>query len=494
MHPPSEPGKLSRFGTQLRRVLIIAATLCSFKGGAAELPATTVKALRVAGIPHSSVAVWVQEVGAARPTLSVNAAAAVNPASTMKLVTTYAALELLGPAYRWKTEAYLDGEHLVLRGTGDPKLTYESFWMLLRNLRGRGLRELRGDVVLDRTYFAAAQYPPFDSEAFRPYNVAPDALLVNFKSVRFGFVPEQDKGVFIFVQPALPGMEVVNALKLGAGPCPDGGRAFRELTQAAFQSRPPRASFTGTYPLACGEREMNVALHEPQDYVGAMLRELWTELGGTWSGQIREGTPSPAARLVYVHESEPLSHMVRDMNKFSNNVMTRQLFLTLGAELGGPPARASEAARVIREWLAAKKIAAPEQVLENGSGLSRIERISAQHLGQMLQAAWRSAVMPEFVASLPIVATDGTMRKRMTNARAAGNAHIKTGLLADARAIAGYVLDRSGRRHVVVMIVNHPKAPDADAAMDALLEWVYDAATAPARATTNRPGASPPRP
>ena len=480
--------------TQLGRVLIIAATACSFKATAADLPPATLQALRSAGIPQGAVSVWVQEVGAARPTVSLNAGASVNPASTMKLVTTYAALELLGPAYRWKTEAYVDGEHLLLRGYGDPKLTYESFWMLLRNLRGRGLRELRGDVVLDRSYFAPAQYAPFDSEAFRPYNVPPDALLVNFKSVRFGFVPQQEKGVFIFVQPALPGMEVVNSLKLGTGPCPDGGRAFRDLTQASFESRPPRASFTGTYPLACGERELNVALHEPHDYVAAMIRELWTEMGGTWSGTVREGVASPGARLVYVHESEPLSEVVRDINKFSNNVMARQLFLTLGAELRGPPARPAEAARAVKDWLATKNIAAPELVLENGSGLSRVERISARHLGQVLQAAWRSAVMPEFVASLPIVATDGTMRRRLRDGRAAGNAHIKTGLLADARAMAGYVLDRNGRRQVVVMIVNHPRAPEADAAMDALLESIYESATAPARATTHRRGASPHRP
>jgi D-alanyl-D-alanine carboxypeptidase/D-alanyl-D-alanine-endopeptidase (penicillin-binding protein 4) len=209
---------------------------------------------------------------------------------------------------------------------------------------------------------------------------------------------------------------------------------------------------------------------------------------------VREGSASPAARLVYVHESEPLAEIVRDINKFSNNVMARQLFLTLGAELGGPPARSEEAARVIKAWVAAKKIAAPELALENGSGLSRIERISAQHLAALLLAVWRSPVMPEFVSSLPVVASDGTMRKRLRGERVAGNAHIKTGLLSDARAIAGYVLDRGGRRHVVVMIVNHPKAPQADAAMDALLEWVYDKPTAPTRAITNRPSASPGRP
>src|SRR5207245_1940327 len=153
---------------------------------------------------------WVQEVGAPRPTIALHPDTPVNPASVMKLVTTYAALELLGPAYRWKTEAYLDGEHLVLRGTGDPKLNYESFWMLLRSLRGRGLRELRGDVLLDRSYFGPAQYSPFDSDTYRPYNVTPDALLVNFKSLRFTFVPEGDQGVRVYAEPTLPGMELVN--------------------------------------------------------------------------------------------------------------------------------------------------------------------------------------------------------------------------------------------------------------------------------------------
>jgi serine-type D-Ala-D-Ala carboxypeptidase/endopeptidase (penicillin-binding protein 4) len=479
--------------THLFRVLIIAATLLSFKSAAQDLPRQVREALRTAGVPASSVSAWVQEVGAPRPSVAARAETPMHPASVMKLVTTYAALELLGPAYRWKTEAYVDGEDLILRGYGDPNLNYESFWLLLRNLRGRGLRELRGDVVLDRSYFGPAQYSPFDSELFRPYNVTPDALLVNFKALRFTFIPEGDKGVRVFAEPQLPGLEIVNQLKLGDGGCPDGNRAFRELIQASFQSRPPRASFVGTYPLSCGERDLNIALHEPQDYVAAMIRQLWSEMGGSWSGSVRDGVVPAGARLLYVHESEPLGDIVRDINKFSNNVMARQLYLTLGAEFGGPPARTEEAARAIKEWVA-KKITAPELVLENGSGLSRTERISARHLAALLLAAWRSPVMAEFVSSLPVVAADGTMKKRLRGERVAGSAHIKTGLLADARAIAGYVLDRNGRRHVVVMIANHPKAPEADAAMDALLQWVYDSPTVRSRPITNRPGASPSRP
>lgn len=482
---------------------MIKATRAAFKGllllfmaapaFGADLPAAVTRELRALDIPLSSVGVVVQEIGAARPTLALNSRRAMNAASTMKLVTTYAALEQLGRAYRWRTEAYLDGADLVLRGSGDPNLNYEGFWLLLRNLRGRGLRDIRGDIVLDRSYFAPAHYAPFDSDLYRPYNVPPDALLVNFKSLHFTFIPEDTKGVRIYAEPALPGLTIVNSLTVGEGACPN-GRAFRELLQADFQPRPPRASFTGAYPASCGERDMNVALYEPADYLDGLLHALWSELGGTWSGRLREGTASAAAQLLYTHESPPLAEVVRDINKFSNNVMARQLFLTLGAELVGPPAQPEKAAAAIRAWLESKKLPAPELVLENGSGLSRIERISPEHMNALLQAAWRSPVMPELLASLPVVAVDGTMKKRLKDQPVAGQAHIKTGMLSDARAMAGYVLDRHGRRHTVVMIVNHARAPETDPAMDALLEWVYNGPTARARPITNRPAASPLRP
>jgi D-alanyl-D-alanine carboxypeptidase/D-alanyl-D-alanine-endopeptidase (penicillin-binding protein 4) len=443
---------------------------------AAGLPAPVLKELRAVGIPESSVAAVVQQAGAAAPSLAWRGAVTMHPASVMKVLTTYAALELLGPAYRWKTEAYLDGEDLVLRGYGDPKLTYESFWLLLRALRARGLRDIKGDVVLDRSFFENQPEMPIDDDVFRPYNVAPDALLVSFKSVRFTFFPEPERGaVRVVAEPALPGLEIVNSLKTVEGACPD-GRAFREAIQAAFQAQPPRASFTGAYPLSCGERDLNVALHTPEDYVGAMIRLLWTEMGGTWSGKVRAGVVAPGARLLYTHESEPLAQIVRDINKFSNNVMARQLFLTLAAELGGAPARPENASSSIRNFLRKKRIPAPELVIENGSGLSRGERMSAASLAAVLQAAWASPVMPEFVASLPVVAADGTMRRRMREGVVAGNAHVKTGLLNDVRSAAGYVLDRRGRRQVVVMIVNHPRAPEAQAAIDALLAWVYEGA------------------
>jgi serine-type D-Ala-D-Ala carboxypeptidase/endopeptidase (penicillin-binding protein 4) len=481
-----------------KRAVGFCSLLALTSAATAALPPGVAQALREAGIPQSSVGVVVQELGAGRPRLAHNAGAQMNPASVMKLVTTYAALEMLGPAYRWKTEVYVDGTlregvlegSLALKGRGDPKLNYESFWMMLRALRGRGLAEIRGDVLLDRSHFAPVADEPFDHDTYRPYNVRPDALLVNFKSLRVSFLPEHERGtVRLVVEPLLPGLEVVNALKLSDGSCPE-GRAFRDLIQASFQPRPPRAAFTGLYPKSCEERELNVALHNPEDYVTGMIRGLWREMGGSWSGAAVDGVVPPLARLFYVHESEALSEIVRDINKYSNNVMARQLYLTLAAEMVGLPGRSENAAAPIRHWLEQKGIAAPELRLENGSGLSRHERISPANMAAMLQAAWRSAVMPEFLSSLPVVATDGTMRKRMRGERIAGNAHIKTGLLADARTIAGYVLDRSGRRHAIVMFINHPAAPQADAAHEALLNWVYEgAAKGRDRPRGRRPGA-----
>src|SRR5581483_663462 len=230
------------------------------------------------------------------------------------------------------------------------KLTYEGFWLLLRELRARGLRDIRGDVVIDRSFFGPVEDGRIDDEAFRPYNVLPDALLLNFRSVRFTFVPEAESStVRIFSEPTLPDLQIVNELRLSDGPCPE-GRAFRDLIGASFAAAPPRAAFTGRYPASCAEHELNAALYPPEGYIASVLRQLWQELGGTWSGAVREGLAPAGAAPFYMRESAPLAELVRDINKFSNNVMARQLYLTLAGELGGAPARPENAAAAIREW------------------------------------------------------------------------------------------------------------------------------------------------
>ena len=449
---------------------------------AAPLPGPVARALAQAGIPESAAAFYVHEIGAERPLIAAGAERAMNPASAIKLVTTYAALELLGPAFQWVTEAYAAGAlsdgvlagDLVLKGRGDPKLTLENFWLLLRNLRARGLREIRGDLVLDRTYFAANDHDParFDEQPTRPYNTGPDALLVNFKAVRLTFVPDSEtRLVRILAEPALPQVQIVNRLALVDGPC--GDWVSRLKVDAQGGSAATRLTFSGRYAASCGERERSYSVLPHAHYVLGLFRELWRELGGTFTGTVRDGMVGADARPIASVESPALAQVVRDMNKFSNNVMARQLFLTLGAEGAGEPATPEKSDRVIREWLAGKGLSVPELILENGSGLSRMERIGARNLGLLLLSSFRSPVMPELIASLPLAAVDGTMKKRLSDADVAGQAHIKTGSLTGVRSIAGYVLDAQGRRLVVVSMVNHPNAGNAQAAQDALLAWIY---------------------
>ena len=448
----------------------------------AALPAPLAKALGRAGIPESAAAFYVHEVGAARPLLAAGADQSLNPASTIKLLTTYAALELLGPAYTWKTEAYADGAlergilagDLVLKGYGDPKLSLENFWLWLRELRARGLREIRGDLVLDRSHFApeTIEASGLDDKPMRPYNTAPDALLINFKSVRVQFVPVPAAGaVRVIAEPELPQVKIVNQVML------DGTRCgyWEARLQHDLQDAPgaARLRFAGSMAADCGERERYFSVLGPNEYARGLFQLLWRELGGTFKGAVREGKADADARPLSTWKSQSLAETVRDINKYSNNVMARQLFLTLGAEAEGPPATTGKSVRAIQRWLAAKGLTFPRLFLENGAGLSRIERISAESLGKLLLTAYRSPVMPELVASLPLAAADGTMRKRLNGAGAAGRAHIKTGSLDDVRAIAGYVLDARGRRMVVVFIVNHRNANRAHPVEDALLEWIY---------------------
>lgn len=469
-------------------VLAVAAWLAAADAGAA-LPRDVARAFLDEHIPLSSVSVVVQEIGGKQPLIAHQPARPMNPASTMKLVTTFAALELLGSDYRWKTEAYADGPlaggvldgSLVLKGYGDPKITIEQFQSLMASLRATGLATIRGDLVLDHSYFAPAAHDPaaFDAEPLKPYNVGPDALLVNFKSVRFVFAPGDGAEAAVRVEPPLESIAVTGAPRLAAGDCGD----WRANLAASFVngSERARAVFGGRYPASCGERDWYVALLDHRHYTQAMFAHYWKEAGGTFGGGVRDGKAPADAKPIATLFSSPLYDAVRDINKLSNNVMARQLFLTLATAAYPPPATTAHAAAAVRQWLATHKLRFPELVMENGSGLSRRERIAARSMASLLAAADGSAVRGDYVSSLAVAATDGTVRKRFIDEEVADRALLKTGTLEGVRALAGYVLARGGKRYVVVCFVNHPNAARAQPALDLLVESVYAGALGAAK-------------
>ena len=476
---------------RLARVVALALALAASAGEAA-LPQPVERAFRDAKIPPSAVGIVVQEVDGRRPLFAHQSDRPFNPASVMKLVTTFAALELLGPDYRWKTNAYLGGtlDHgvlhgdLLLKGGGDPKITVEQWQAFMATLRARGLETVDGDLVLDRTFFAPIAHDPaaFDREPLKPYNVGPDALLVNFKSVRFGFAPPQDADApVVTMEPPLPNVTVRSQPQLSDGECSD----WRADLHSVFIDQGVRAeaAFPGRYPAACGERELWIALLNHPAYVHAMFDAYFRAAGGIFSGGWRSGVAPRGAVPFAILVSPPLWDIVRDVNKLSNNVMARQIFLTLATVDAPPPATTAQAAQTVRRWLAKRKIKAPELVLDNGSGLSRRERISAGSLAQLLIAADKSSVRDEFASSLAVAAMDGTVQRRFQNGAVAGQALLKTGTLEGVRALAGYVLDRDGRRFAVAAIVNGPSASRAQGALDNLVQWIYRDAAAWAAAS-----------
>ncbi len=467
----------------LKSALVFAATFAlACPSGAIASSATTAvpppvtAALKEAGIPLNSVGIVVHGVDASTPLIQHNAAQPMNPASAMKLVTTYAALELLGPAYAWRTEALADAQpvngsldgNLYLHGSGDPRLALEHFWQLLRQLRARGVTSINGDVVLDRSAFALPPHDPaeFDNEPLRPYNAGADALLVNLASVRLTLRPGADqKTAQVIAETPDDELRIDNRITLTQDACGD----WRERIKPALVGE--TIEITGNFSAQCGEKALNLSPWPADRQVERLFRALWRELGGTLQGKVHAGQTPPGAVSLATQESPPLAEIVRDINKYSNNVMARQVFLTLAAER---PATPDGARQRIKDWLAEKGMPMPEAVLDNGSGLSRSERISAANLAQLLLAAWKSPVMPELMASLPLAGVDGTLKKRLGNGAAAGRAHLKTGYLENVRAIAGYVLDSSNKRWVVVFLINDAKSRLGKPAMDALLRWVAE--------------------
>ena len=498
----------------------------------------------------------------------------MQPGSTIKLLTAAVALDRLGPNASGFTELLsrapqqgdvLAGD-LVLRGGADPDLGLPQLWALLAELRhGQGIREIAGDIVLDRHLFRPARpdlgAPPFDETPQAGYNVVPDALHLAGSLATLALSsqdPAQPGAVTARFVPPLPGVEVdTRALRLSDRPCRD--------WQADWAAPPPpdesapgtlRLSLQGAFPKDCTVRT-SMQLIDRNGLAERQLRSLWASLGGQWTGRLREaeapliapvepaplrlGRPSvstvagennataavastststststsapaataaaaelasaapppalpgantlapgvawagtspatpPGVRLLARHVAPPLGEGLRRTIKSSDPPLTRLLYLQLGlagmaAEPGTDTAVLAE--RAVRQWLVEQTIDSTGLVLDNGSGLSRSERITPRQLAQVLQAAHASRWAPEWLTSLPVVGVDGTMRHRLKTGPAAGLARMKTGTLRNVAALAGIVHDPQGRPHVLVAMINHEQARAGRPALDALVDWV----------------------
>ena len=402
----------------------------------------------------------------------------MNPASVMKLVTTYAGVDLLGPGHLWRTRVYTQGHvsngtlhgNLMIQGGGDPKLVLERLQDLLRAIQDKGVRQVDGDIVLDNSIFRlpAHDAAAFDDDPLRPYNAGPDGLLINFKALIFKFVPDPaSRRVRVDTEPPIARVAIPTDVPAASSACGN----WRGRLAADF-SNPDAIVFAGSYPSACGEQSWGIAYPAPASYAPRVIEAMWRAAGGQRTGQVRWADKPVTGQPLVTGISLPLVDVIADINKFSNNVMAQQLFLTLSARDGH--ASFAESRNLLRRWWRDRFGLRTTPVIDNGSGLSRNERATAASLAALLQQAAGHPNGAAFEQSLSIAGVDGTVRRmaaRNPHSQAIGNARLKTGTLRDVAAVAGYAYGLSGRNYAVVGIINHPNAGAARPALDRLVEW-----------------------
>lgn len=446
------------------------------------LPPTVVfDRLREAGVPSSQFAFHVRRVDAPRAVAALNDEQPIVLASTAKIVTTLAALDLLGPEHRWTTRALARGEivdgrlegDLLIVGGGDASLSSDALRRWFARLQADGLREIHGDIVLDRLAFRLspedlARTPLPDPE--RPHHAWPDALPLDAGVLRVVVSPQGQGKVALRMQPVLAGVQLVAAVASGPG-C----QAQAEL------AGPLTLKVSGMLAPECGERRVELMPLSHAEFGARAIAALWAEAGGTLSGRVVERSEGDeAAESMHeaaplaVLESEPLPVRVREINKLSHNLLARNLWLTLSPDFPQRSATSAGARERVQAWLQTQGLKADDIELDTGSGLSRSEQARPRALAQLLARAWRGPHAQDFVASLPIAGVDGTLARRFLTGPATGHAWLKTGSLLDARALAGYVKGRSGKVYALAAMVHHPDAAAAAPALDALVEWIAE--------------------
>jgi D-alanyl-D-alanine carboxypeptidase/D-alanyl-D-alanine-endopeptidase (penicillin-binding protein 4) len=465
----------------------------ALKRAAAATPSEVGTALLCGcGLPARCIGAYVRAIDDSAPLVAVNAESSFAMASTTKVVTSLAALDLLGADFRWRTFAFLRGPllegtllgDLLIVGGGDARLTSAELREWFGELRTRGLARVAGDIVLDRCAFALtendfANTPP--PTTGRAWHVRPDAFAIDEGVLRVAVEPGSGRQAAVTLEPPLAGVQLANRVSMRGG-C----AASATLVDEAGSS--PRVNVTGAWSAKCGRRELTLVPGAPAAFTTRAVAGLWAEAGGDLSGKVVERTHPAGEPTVpvdgdghpvrpwAVHASDPLPVVLRDMNKSSDNVAARHLMLALTRGFPQRAATLAEAQARMNEWLARQGMGDGDIEVENGSGLSRGERAKPRALAQLLAHAWRAPQRSQFVDSLPVAGVDGTLEHRMQGTAAEGRAFLKTGTLLDTRALAGYVTGGSGKVYAVALMVNHPEADRAVASMDKFIEWVAKSA------------------
>ena len=455
---------------------------------AGGLPSAVAGAIKASGLPPRSFGLYAQEVIGERTAFALNEDQPYTMASTTKIVTSLAALDLLGPYYRWRTSAFALGTltegklvgDLLIVGGGNAQLTSADLAKWFKRMHDQGLREIEGDIVLDRYAFQlkAADHKgtPMQS-AGEPRHVWPDAMTLDEGQLDVLVQPARGARAAVSLTPPLSEVKLDNRVTMGGGcnasPSWQNGRDGRAVVVVQ-----------GSWGAGCGTRTVSFVPPPDSGIAARALPAMWAATGGVLRGKVVSAPVVPGispiplgpdgepAKPLSFDRSKPLTELVRDINKVSDNVGARNLMLSLSPGFPGRPATLAGAQKTMGMWLRDQGLADGDIEVENGSGLSHSERAKPRAMVQLLRKAWRAEQAQAFFDSLPIAGVDGTMKGRLIGSKAAGQAYLKTGTLNDTRALAGYVHGVSGKMYAVALMVNSADPAAGRPALDAMVAWL----------------------
>ena len=468
-----------------RRFFVFVTGLVLFVAAQAQtVPAAVGEMMKKQHVRLEDVSILVQAVDAEQPLVAVNEEVFRHPASVAKLLTTAAGLLRMGADYRWETQFYVDNlpdangvvdGNLYIVGGGDPFLVQERFAAMVQELRGLGLRHITGNIVMDNSLYRLRpeerDRESFDGAKWSAYNAVPDPLMVNFRTVKITISPAGKGKAQLAMYPQIMNWQLKNELKVNAAAC---GKNFAPHVKITRDDRGyATVEIFGTYSTACGAQDLQVVMGEASEQFYYLFRDLWYAAGGSFDGGGQMAIRPSTAKHVHTAYSLPLSEQIAKMNQLSNNVMTRQLMLTLGTHTFGAPGSLESGRRALYETLEAFGVPTEGMVVDNGAGLSRDTRVSASQLMTLLRNLYHSAQAEVFIRSLAVPGGEGTMQKRLVNEPVSGNVFGKTGTVNNVRAFAGYVRAESGRVYALVMMGNGKSAVQSRYMQDDLIRWIY---------------------
>jgi len=399
-----------------------------------------------------------------------------NPASLVKIITTFISLKELGPNFSWRSDFFYTGEingdtlrgDIIFQGNGDASFSIEDLEKMIRQIQRRGIKRIEGNLLLDSNYFGSiVKDDSFDNQPMRAYNVPPSAISIQSNTVNFKFYNDKNE-IKIEANPSINNLIINSQIKVTDEECSN----WREGLE--FEKKINVLSFSGKFSQKCEIKEIDLSIIDWPYYFYLIFKQTWINNGGEFAGNYKMLSDSSADKqLLATHSSEPLNNIIRKTNKYSLNFMSRNLMLTVIAEKYAAQPTEEMVNIYINKWLVDNQVENNGLFIDNGAGLSRKTKISVNQYLKILEKIYYDPMMSEMISSFPIAGIDGTLKNRMNTSPLKMNGHFKTGSLSGVNAIAGFFLNKDKEMNAFVFMMNGKKANESQQFQEALIKAVF---------------------